>query len=88
MVNTASYVPPFAKAANTLAINTLSQPIKTQFGWHIMEVMERKESDKTREALKNQATKLVNTKNKDTELQNWLKGLREEAFVEYRLNAN
>ena len=45
--NSANYVPPFANAVNTLALKTLSQPIKTQFGWHIIEVLERQKSDKT-----------------------------------------
>ena len=84
MSNTANYVPPFAEAANTLALNTLSQPIKTRFGWHIMEVLERRKSDKTRESIKNKATQLLGTKNREEETKNWLKALRDDAYVEYR----
>ena len=85
MTNTANYVPPFALAVNTLALNSVSQPVKTKFGWHIIEVLDRKSSDKTRESIKNQAKQLVGTKKREDELKNWLKTLRDEAFVEYRI---
>jgi len=85
MTNTSNYVPQFAKTSDSLPLNTLSQPIQTKFGWHILEVLERQKSDKTRQSIKNQAKKLVSTKKRDDDLQNWLKGLREEAFVEYRI---
>ncbi len=85
MTNTANYVPPFAEAANSLAPNTLSQPIKTKFGWHIIEVLDRRSSDKTRESIKNQAKQLVGTKKREEDTKNWLKTLRDEAFVEYRI---
>lgn len=85
MTDTSNYVPAFKEASNTLAFNTLSQPIQTKFGWHIIEVLDRNQSDKTRDAIKNQAKTLIGTKNKDEELKNWLKSLRDEAFVEYRI---
>lgn len=83
--DSAKYVPPFARSVNTLALNTLSQPVQTQFGWHIIEVLERQKSDKTRESIKNQATNLVGKQKQDENLSNWLKTLRDEAFVEYRI---
>ena len=85
MTNTANYVPPFSKVVNSLALDTLSQPVQTQFGWHIIEVLERRSSDKTREAIKNQAKELVGKQKREEDLTNWLKSLREEAFVEYRI---
>ena len=85
MSNTSNYVPPFQEATNTLTLNTISQPVKTKFGWHIIEVLERKVSDKTRESIKNQAKQLVGSKKSDEKLKNWLKSLRDEAFVEYRI---
>lgn len=81
----ASFVPPFAAAVNTLPLNSLSQPIQTRFGWHILEVLERKATDQTREALKLQAQSLITDKKKSQEYKNWLQGLRDEAFVEYRI---
>jgi len=85
MTNPADFVPPFANAVRTLPLNTLSQPIKTRFGWHIIEVLERKTIDKTREALKLQAQSLLSQKNQSEEYKNWLQGLMDEAFIDYRL---
>ena len=84
MVDPAGFVPPFANAVRTLPLNTLSQPIKTRFGWHLIEVLERKTTDQTREALKLQAQSLISDKNKSEEYNNWLQGLMDEAFIEYR----
>jgi len=81
----ASFVPPFAAAVNTLPLNSLSQPIQTRFGWHIIEVLERKVTDQTREALKLQAQSLITDKKNSQEYKNWLQGIRDEAFVEYRI---
>jgi len=85
MANPAIFVPPFAQAVNSLPLNTLSQPIQTKFGWHIIEVLERKVSDQTRDALKTQAQTLISDKKQEEGFKNWLKSLRDQAFVEYRL---
>lgn len=85
MMDPSSFVPPFANAVTNLPLNTLSQPIQTRFGWHILEVLERKTTDQTREVLKAQAESLM-TKDKQAEqFNNWLQSLRDEAFVEYRI---
>ena len=85
MMDPSSFVPPFAKAVRTLPLNSLSQPIQTQFGWHIIEVMERKTSDQTREALKLQAQSVITKEKQSDDFKNWLQGLRDEAYVEYRI---
>lgn len=85
MTDPSIFVPPFASAVRTLPLNTLSQPIKTRFGWHLIQVLERKTTDKTREALKLQAQSLISEKNQSSEYKNWLQGLMDEAFIEYRL---
>ncbi len=80
-----SFVPPFAKAVTSLALNTVSQPIKTRFGWHLIEVLERKTSDNTREALKQQAQEILTKKELSNNTKSWLQGLRDQAYIEYRL---
>ncbi|MEE9444393.1 MAG: peptidylprolyl isomerase [Cocleimonas sp.] len=85
LTDPASFVPPFAKAVISLPLNTLSQPIQTRFGWHLIEVLERKATDQTREALKVQAEAMLNKKNQSNDTKNWLQGLRDQAYVEYRL---
>jgi len=86
MMDPSSFVPPFAKAVRSLPLNSLSQPIRTKFGWHIIEVLERKTIDKTREALKAQAQSIISETKKSDEANSWLQSLRDEAFVEYRIN--
>ena len=86
MVNTSNYVPPFAAAANTLALNILSQPIQTRFGWHIIEVLERRFSDRSQLEIKDQAKLQVSEQKREEDFKSWLKSLRDEAFVEYRIN--
>ncbi len=86
MMDPSVFVPPFRDAVKNLPLNSLSQPIQTQFGWHIIEVLERKTSDQTREALKLQAQNVISKEKKGDEFNNWLQGLRDEAFVEYRIN--
>ncbi len=86
MMDPAVFVPPFRDAVKSLPLNSLSQPIQTQFGWHIIEVLDRKTTDQTREALKLQAQSVISKEKKGDDFNNWLQGLRDEAFVEYRLN--
>ncbi len=79
------FVPPFAHAVSTLPVNALSQPVKTRFGWHLIQVLERSKSDQTRDALKAQAQALISGKKQTDKYKLWLKGLRQNAFIEYRL---
>ena len=83
--NPASFVPPFAAAVRTLPLNSLSQPIQTQFGWHIIEVLERKSTDQTRESLKQQAENLISKSKRSEDYKSWLQSLMDQAFIEYRL---
>ncbi len=80
-----TYVPPFARALSTLPINTISKPIETQFGWHIIEVLERSLSSETRNSIKLQAQSIIGEQKKTKELNSWLQGLRDAAFIEYRV---
>ena len=54
-VEPGALVPPFERAMNQLAVNEISEPVQTQFGWHIVQVLERKKRDNTAEYKKNQA---------------------------------
>ena len=85
MTDPNTFVPPFANAVKTLPLNTLSQPIQTRFGWHIIEVLERQDIDLTRKTLKKQAETSLTERNESEEYQNWLQGLRDEAYIDIRL---
>lgn len=85
LADPSGYVKPFADAVRSLPINTLSQPIQTRFGWHLIEVLERKLSDQTRDALVAQAQAVLSERKQSGVLKNWLQSLRENAYIEYRL---
>ncbi len=79
------YVEEFQKALNNTAVGNISQPFKSQFGWHIMQVQGWRDHDNTEEALRNQAFQALRQRRIEEEHQDWLRRLRDEAYVEYRL---
>ncbi|MBI5461780.1 MAG: peptidylprolyl isomerase [Gammaproteobacteria bacterium] len=83
-VNPGDLVPQFEDAMKTLKVNEISQPVETRFGWHIIQVLERREHDSTVELKRNQARDLIRKRKTDEELALWLRRLRDEAYVEYR----
>lgn len=85
MMDPSSFVPPFAKSVKTLPLNSLSQPVQTRFGWHLIEVLKRKNSDQTRQALKLQAQSLISKEKQGEEFNNWLQSIRDAAYIEYRV---
>ena len=82
-----AYVPAFAKVVETIPVNEISQPFKSKFGWHIVQVLEKKTIDNTEGMLRNQAKGLLNKDKASKEYDSWLKQLRNDAFVEYRIKA-
>ena len=78
-------VPAFQEVMDSLDPNILSGPFETQFGWHIVEVLERRQHDDTVAIKRNQAMEVIRQRKVEEELQTWLRQIRDEAFVEYRL---
>ncbi len=78
-------VPEFEKAMSTLAPNQVSAPFKSSFGWHIVQVIERRTQDTTDEAMRLKAREVIRERKADTAIELWLRRLRDEAFVEIRL---
>lgn len=82
----AIYVPEFQKALKETTVNEISQPFKTQFGWHIVQPLGRRTIDNTEEAKRNEAFVTLRQRKAEEETQNWLRQLRDQAYVEYRLD--
>ncbi|MNN66445.1 Chaperone SurA precursor [compost metagenome] len=66
-------------------VGRLSQPFRSPFGWHVLEVLDRRTSDASGAAREQQALNLLRNRKYDEELQNWLRQIRDEAYVEIRL---
>ncbi|MDP2141416.1 MAG: peptidylprolyl isomerase [Gammaproteobacteria bacterium] len=71
----------FETVIQSLDIGELSEPFRTSFGWHIAEVMERRERDMSREFSRQQAENTLRNRKFEVELQNWLIEIREQAYV-------
>lgn len=85
-VQPGALVPAFESAMNNLAINQLSQPVQTQFGWHLIQVLGREQQDNTQLMREAQARSQLQQRKADAAIEAWLTKLRDEAYVEYRLN--
>ena len=78
-------VPEFEQAMNALQPNQLSAPVQSQFGWHLIQVLERQESSDTDELLKKQAQDEIFKRKVEEETELWLRRIRDEAYVEIRV---
>ena len=78
-----TYVAEFEDTMNNLKNNEISEPFRSQFGWHILQVLDRREQDKTQANLKAQATNAIHKRKYDEELRLWSRRIRDEAYVEY-----
>ena len=79
------FVPKFTQTMNEVAVGELSEPFLSQYGWHVLEVQERRRQDMGEEARRDKAVEILHRRRFDEELQKWLKEIRDEAFVEVRL---
>ena len=78
-------VPEFERAFAPLKDKEVSQPVKTPFGWHLIQVLERRTADASEERKRMEARKALRDRKSDEAYQEWLRQLRDRAYVEYRL---
>jgi len=84
-VGPGTFVPAFEQQLDMLAENEISQPFKTQFGWHIVQLLGRRTYDATDDVIRNRCVAQLRESKVDEETEIWMRRLRDEAFVEYRL---
>ncbi|MBX9675737.1 MAG: peptidylprolyl isomerase [Methylotenera sp.] len=84
-VNPGDTVPAFEKTMNELAINEISAPVRSPFGWHIIQVLERRKQDVSKEAARLKARQEIRARKSEEAYQDWVRELRDSAFVELRL---
>lgn len=79
-------VPEFEKAMNTLQPGEMSRPVQTGFGWHLIQVLDRRTTDISEKQKRQQARLAIRALKSDEAWQNWLRMLRDRAYVEYHLD--
>ncbi len=84
-LNPGDTVPQFEAVMNELAPNQISQPFKSSFGWHIVQVNERRSQDTTEELMQLKAKQKLRERKADEAVKQWLRKLRDEAYIEDRL---
>jgi peptidyl-prolyl cis-trans isomerase SurA len=80
-----TFVPEFEKQVDTLQENDITQPFKSKFGWHIVQLLGRRVHDATDDMRRNRAFAQLRESKAEEETEMWLRRLRDDAFVEYRL---
>ncbi|HEX5538863.1 MAG TPA: peptidylprolyl isomerase [Methylophilaceae bacterium] len=87
-VNPGDTVPQFEEVMNGLKPGEISAPVKTQFGWHIIQVLDRRKQDMTREAARFKAREEIRSRKADEAYPDWIRELRDRAYVDLRLEDN
>ena len=78
-------VPDFERAMDLLKLEEVSQPVKSPFGWHLIQVLERRAAGVTQERRRMQARQALKERKSDESFQDWLRQLRDRTYVEMRL---
>ena len=84
-VSPGDLVPEFESQMTDLSLNLISDPFQTQFGWHIVQVLDRRQHDSTDDIRRARAREFIRQKKMDDAMETWLQELRDDAYVEYRL---
>jgi peptidyl-prolyl cis-trans isomerase SurA len=80
------FVPEFEQVMGSSVINAISEPFQSQFGWHILQVTERRQQDFSNEIMKNRAENMLRQRKYEEELQVWQQEIRDEAFIEIKVS--
>lgn len=78
-------VPDFEKAMDALKINQTSEPVQSPFGFHLIQVLERRTEDASAERQRVAARQVLRERKSEEAYQDWLRQMRDRAYVEYRV---
>jgi peptidyl-prolyl cis-trans isomerase SurA len=80
-----TYVGEFETQIAKLKDKEISEPFRSQFGWHIVQLLGRRTFDNSSEVRRRQAMEAIRASKADEETELWLRRLRDEAYVDYKL---
>lgn len=81
MGNPGELVPEFEKTMNSLPLHKVSKPVKTQYGWHLIEVIARRQKDDSEAFKKQQVRQFLQQRKFVEAVQNWQQHLRSQAYI-------
>jgi peptidyl-prolyl cis-trans isomerase SurA len=84
-VSPGDLVPEFEKAMNALKPNELSAAVQSQFGWHLIQVLERRSETLSAEKKRGQIRLALRARKSEEAYQDWVRQVRDRAYVENRL---
>lgn len=84
-VNPGDTVPAFEREMNALELKQVSQPVLTPFGWHIIQVLERRKEDMTQQATRLKARQEIRARKAEEAYNDWIREMRDRAYVDLRL---
>jgi peptidyl-prolyl cis-trans isomerase SurA len=84
-VSPGQMVPDFEEVMNRVPTGAISRPFQTEYGWHILQVVDRRSYDGTEEVRRAKARAAIKQRKVEEKYQTWLRELRDEAYVELRL---
>lgn len=83
-VSPGQMVPQFEAVMKSLKVGEISEPFQTQFGWHIMQVEDKREIDDSKNFTENNAREFIRQRKTEEMTEAWLRQLRDEAYVEIK----
>ncbi|HET9843083.1 MAG TPA: peptidylprolyl isomerase, partial [Gammaproteobacteria bacterium] len=84
-VTSSQLVPEFSAVMDKTAIGGISDPFNSPFGWHILQVLDRKEEKNSEAILKQNAMNMIKNRKAEEKLENWLRQMRDEAYIQVHL---
>jgi len=84
-LNPGDTVPDFERAMDALQPGQVSDPVRSPFGWHLIQVLERRDQDVSEERKRLEARRAIRARKADEAFDDWVRQARDRAYVEYRL---
>ncbi len=83
-----TFVPEFGNVVDSLEPKQISEPFRTQYGWHVVQLLDVRKHDNTQEAIRAKAQAQIRQRKIEEETELWLRRLRDESYIENRLHSS